>query len=54
MEPKKYWWMSYIIEGIYYEAVTDIHPFTHKKKLLSWNLIDVTEYNLWLELNNKQ
>jgi len=67
MEPKKYWWIHYDRVGIQMyrekETVIDIHPFlwlSETKKqmkwevwLVNWKLIDVTEYNLWKELNDK-
>lgn len=69
MEPKKYWWMSYEIDWIdgpstRDDKVVDVHPFIEITKisdskplagciLISWQLIDAEQYNLWNELNNK-
>lgn len=63
MEPKRYWWIRYksTAQGMYaeYERVSDMHPFQYCSShmslvLINWKLIDVTEYNLWNELNNNQ
>ncbi len=64
MEPKRYWWISYGNSRWSREMCADIHPFLwvadYNKNLqhhqstagiLNYRLVDVTEYNLWHEIN---
>lgn len=63
MEPKKYWWISVSDYGDVWDKVLDIHPFTYMNMnykdqadvaLINYHTIIVDEYNLWLQLNNKE
>lgn len=64
MEPKRYWWVSYGTGKWVRSACIDEHPFLWISRytgpngivpdatIINYHLVDVTEYNLWQELNN--